>query len=112
MAVDARHSGIRSPALACLLLPQRGTLGAFSMAPGSCSSLTYLGPLLFPVPSRDRAVGDSPEGPRPAPMADPDRESGALVGGSGRAGAWLRAAGPGARGREWWGRRWGLHGGE
>lgn len=34
--------------------------------------MTYLGPLLFPVPSRDRAVGDSPEGPRPAPMADPD----------------------------------------
>nr|XP_020725998.1 NAD-dependent protein deacetylase sirtuin-2 [Odocoileus virginianus texanus] len=72
MAADARHSGIRSPALACLLLPQRGTLRTFFMAPGSCSSLTYLGPLLFPVPSRDRAVGDSPEGPRPAPMADPD----------------------------------------
>ena len=82
------------------------------MAPGSCSSLPCLGPLLFPVPSRGRAVGDSTEGPRPAPMAEPDRESGALVGGSGRAGAWLRAAGPGARGRAWWGRRWGLHGGE
>ncbi|XP_047690498.1 NAD-dependent protein deacetylase sirtuin-2 isoform X2 [Prionailurus viverrinus] len=26
----------------------------------------------FPVPSRDRAVGDSTEGPRPAPMAEPD----------------------------------------
>ncbi|KAB1273364.1 NAD-dependent protein deacetylase sirtuin-2 [Camelus dromedarius] len=42
------------------------------MAAGSCSSPPYLGPLLFPVPSRDRAVGDSPEGPRPAPMAEPD----------------------------------------
>uniref|UniRef100_A0A452R5T8 NAD-dependent protein deacetylase sirtuin-2 n=1 Tax=Ursus americanus TaxID=9643 RepID=A0A452R5T8_URSAM len=42
------------------------------MTAGSCSSLPYLCPLLFPVPSRDRAVGDSPEGPRPAPMAEPD----------------------------------------
>nr|KAF6411742.1 sirtuin 2 [Rousettus aegyptiacus] len=40
------------------------------------SSLPISAPL-FPVPSRDRAVGDSPvgdslEGPRPAPMAEPD----------------------------------------
>lgn len=72
---------------------------AASMTAGSCSPLPYLCPLLFPVPSRGRAVGDSPEGPRPAPMAEPDRESGASVGGSGLSGAWLRAAGPGGRGR-------------
>eukprot|EP00072_Mus_musculus_P065943 XP_017167706.1 PREDICTED: NAD-dependent protein deacetylase sirtuin-2 isoform X4 [Mus musculus] len=40
---------------------------------GSCSSLSYLGLFLFPLPSRDRAVGDSPEGPHPVPMAEPDR---------------------------------------
>eukprot|EP00072_Mus_musculus_P065942 XP_017167705.1 PREDICTED: NAD-dependent protein deacetylase sirtuin-2 isoform X3 [Mus musculus] len=39
---------------------------------GSCSSLSYLGLFLFPLPSRDRAVGDSPEGPHPVPMAEPD----------------------------------------
>lgn len=55
---------------------------------GSCSSLSYLGPL-FPLPSRDRAVGDSPDGPHPAPMAEPDRELGALVGG------WEARAAPG-----------------
>lgn len=44
---------------------------------------------LFPLPSRDRAVGDSPDGPHPAPMAEPDRELGALVGG------WEARAAPG-----------------
>nr|XP_006982033.2 NAD-dependent protein deacetylase sirtuin-2 isoform X1 [Peromyscus maniculatus bairdii] len=43
-----------------------------ALAAGNCSSLSFLGPLLFPVPSRDRAVGDSSEGPHPAPMAEPD----------------------------------------
>lgn len=79
-----------------------------ALAAGNCSSLSFLGPLLFPVPSRDRAVGDSSEGPHPAPMAEPDRESGAQMGGSGRAGAWLWAAGPGARGQVRWGGRKGL----
>ncbi|CAO2626164.1 NAD-dependent protein deacetylase sirtuin-2, partial [Lemmus lemmus] len=38
----------------------------------NCSPLANFGSLLFPVPSRDRAVGDSSEGPHPAPMAEPD----------------------------------------
>lgn len=69
---------------------------------GSCSSLSYLGLFLFPLPSRDRAVGDSPEGPHPVPMAEPDRELGALVRGwEGRAapgpGFGLQAPGPEGR---------------
>lgn len=67
-----------------------------ALVAGSCSPIAYLDPPpLFPVPSRDRAVGDSSEGPHPAPMAKPDRKSGAQVGESGLAGAWLWTAGLG-----------------
>lgn len=56
-------------------------LGVVVLCPISAPSL----PLLFPVLSRDRAVGDSPKGSRPAPMAERDGESGSSVGKSGRA---------------------------
>lgn len=73
---------------------------------GSCSFLSSLGSFLFPLPSRDRAVGDSPESPHPVPMAEPDRELGALVGGwEGRAapgpGFGLQAPGPAGRSVGW-----------